>query len=148
MGSRISTHRPPPSFSFLWPDPLSFSFIRQKVSWADSLKDSTCPARVLSTAIRSMFQAGTQITSFYPLYTFPRIHTHIYTYRFLPFSISLVVSRAWRACNLYSMVFETGTCMSSSQTTPHVYPHVRSRVGVASVHECMYVLLWQLLCLI
>lgn len=75
---------------------------------------------------------GTQITSFYFLYTLLRTHIQI----FLLFSISLVASHAWRGCNLYSVVLETGTCVSSSQRTPHMCPYVYSRVGVASVHVC------------
>lgn len=134
MGSRISTHRPPPNFFFLLLDPLSFSFVRQKVTWADSLKDSTCPASLRQTDTFHVSGGDADCLSFYPLYTFPRTHTHVHIYRFLPFSIFRVASRAWRGCNLYSVVFETGTRVSSSQRTPHVYPHAPSHVGVASVY--------------
>lgn len=123
MDSRINTHRPPPNFSFLRSDPLSFSFVRQKVSWADMPKDSTCPASLRQSDTFHVSDEGRRSPLSIP-HTPYRGHTP--TYRFLPFSISLIPSRAWRGCNLYSVVFETGTYMrifvAEDRMCAHTFP--------------------------
>lgn len=91
MGSRISTHRPPPNFFLLLPDPLSFSFVRQKVSWADSLKDSTCPASLRQTDTFHVSGGDADRLSFYPpihLSTDAHPRTHIQIFTFLHLSCS------------------------------------------------------------
>lgn len=114
-----STRCPSPSFA---------KKCLERIRWR-----TQCVQWVSGRAIRSMFQTGTQITSFYPLYTFPWTYTYVYTYRFLPFSISLVASRAWRGYNLYSVVFETGTCVSSVEEDTTCIP---SRSLLSSVCTC------------
>lgn len=140
MGSRTSTHRCPiPLFCYQ-------IHCLPKKAFADSPKDSACPTSPPTERHVPCFQRGVQNTSlsiyvYVYLLTHPSANTRT---KFPPFLISFVASNAWRGCNLHSLVFETGTCVSSSyQRRLYVCSHAYSRlrlyvwVCIMNVYVCV-----------
>lgn len=100
MDSRINTHRPPPNFSFLLSNPLSFSFVHQKVSLKRIRWRTQRVQQVFGRALRSMFQARDADHLFLSL-----IHltadTPTYTHTDFYLSLSLLYLRELDAVTIY-----------------------------------------------
>lgn len=130
MGSRISIHRPMPDFSFLRSNPLSFSFVHRKVyGFAEGLGVSN---ESTDRATRSMFQrgkGGCKTSSSLSFSLSPNTSFRGYTHQIFTFlHLFCSTARLWRGCNLHSLVFETGTCVSSfveeTATCVHMFTFV------------------------
>lgn len=104
MGSRISTHRPPPNFSFFATRPAVLLLRSPKSVLSGFAKGLNVSSESPGESDLSMFQAGDAVHLFLSSPPLHPVHltadTHVHTYRFLLFSISLSLSRRIRALDV------------------------------------------------